>query len=252
MRFVVYKSDAKEHESPTWSRVWTGLMLEGLVKNQGAAPERAHHTKAPKPQGGRTELWSWLGSGQGGAAQGPFLTVPWWPLAGLKGPNPSSWDRTSIQDQLLLSVRDLTKPIHFFTQLKDQQRRNSPEKFPSGHIQRPWWKPWLRPLAKEQRHGRALHTLQDGGQCWDHARVCGMLGIEGTLRSGLPQAFPSPWDRCAAGQEWDLRWKPSVSSCIPAPHACLPPAVMGFSSALTCHGGEKPFRANFEEQTVKN
>lgn len=95
----------------------------------------------PKLQGGRAELALWLGSGQRATAQGSFLTTPWWPLAGLKGPNPSSWARTSIQNQSLLSGRDLTKTILSFTQLKDQQRRNSAEKFPSGHIQRPWWKP---------------------------------------------------------------------------------------------------------------
>lgn len=35
MRFVVYKykSDAKEHESPAWSRVWAGWVLEGLGRN---------------------------------------------------------------------------------------------------------------------------------------------------------------------------------------------------------------------------
>lgn len=49
---------------------------------------------APKPQSGRAELSSWLGSRQGAAAQGSFITAPQWPLARLKGPNHSSWART--------------------------------------------------------------------------------------------------------------------------------------------------------------
>lgn len=121
LRFVLYKykSDAKECESPAWPRIWAGQELRGWAGVEGLPLQEL---RAPNPR--VRELSSCHGGEwAGAAAQGLFFSSPQWSWAGLKGPNPSFWTRTYIQDQSLLSGRDLTLTIHIFYPIKGQAKK---------------------------------------------------------------------------------------------------------------------------------